>query len=1085
MVFNKYQSSLEELDIYNCNQEIQDQFFDFINNVPFIKSLISPSRPKAKDLLKGNDGKIIVDVTQPHILEDMDYFRPTAIHYQKHGTLTNLRPNANPNSEFGKWIREEVRRCHEGYVRESDGEWITGDMYFFINYCPILLSKLVEGKKALRVWDFPEIWEGHYYKFHYIEQARNNGRHGAELASRSKGKSFSLASMIAKRFILGETKETTREVKCLVTAYQKEYLTKDGILSKFQSYIDFCSQNTQFPSKKLKSSLQDMQWKMGYLDLDTGTQKGTLNEVLGVSSKDDESKLRGKRGALIAIEEFGCHIEGTEVLMYDGSIKNVEDINLGDLLMGDDGTFREVKEKHSGEDMLYKITLSNGDYHIVNSKHLVYFKKYDWNKRTYTEHTLTPVELLNKDISKGYYIPKAILEFKKKEVPINPYFLGLWLGDGDSTRLDIANEDIEVLNWLQNNYDGYIRDLNQSKTCKIFHLSKKTHPYNKHYINYSLYNNKHIPKDYKLNSRDIQMSLVAGLVDSDGTYDKNKNFFEITQRYDRKHILEDVKFMCESNGLKCTLTKRVGNGKKPGVIHYRLRISGDLSIIPTKIFRKKGRLNNVYRSRNNWNYYTFKVEPYKVGKYYGFTVDSNHLFTLGDLTITHNSFPNLLGLYGTLRPSVEEGDVVYGLIYMQGTAGDDDSDFASAQEIMYNPLGYNMQDNPNVYDKEGQGRSRFVYFFPGYLNRKGCYDSNGNSDVTKALLEILKNRYTVKYNSTDVNAITKTISEVPITPQEAILRTKGNIFPVTALNERLNQIDNNPNFYSDTYIGTLEMSSNGKVEFRPTNDIPIREFPTKDNKVEGTVEIFEMPKEVQGKIPPERYIMSLDNYENDTANTMSLGSMFVLDLWTDRIVAEYTGRPMFSDDLNELARKMALFYNARILYENNKKNTFAYFSKMNCLYLLADTPEYLKQRQLVKSVGYGNTAKGVAATVPIKNYGFTLIRDWLLKPVTTIIKQDNEEIETTVPNLHFLKNRALIKELILFNPDINVDRIMSLVQLMLYREEKMVLYNGDITKAQNRTTSSYKGNDDYFTRNYDKKYKNSVNLGKGIPGYNL
>ena len=160
---------------------------------------------------------------------------------------------------------------------------------------------------------------------------------------------------------------------------------------------------------------------------------------------------------------------------------------------------------------------------------------------------------------------------------------------------------------------------------------------------------------------------------------------------------------------------------------------------------------------------------------------------------------------------------------------------------MYNPLGYNMQDNPNVYDKEGQGRAKFVYFFPGYLNRKGCYDSNGNSDVTKALLEILKNRYTVKYNSTEVNAITKTISEIPITPQEAILRTNGNIFPITALNARLNEIDSNPNFYDDTYIGNLVLNKEGKVEFKPSNNIPIREFPTKDNKVEGAIEIYEMP----------------------------------------------------------------------------------------------------------------------------------------------------------------------------------------------------------------------------------------------------
>lgn len=737
MEFNIYQSSIEDLHIDKENQEIQDQFYEFINNIPYIRNLVSPNRKYAKDLPRDNDNKIIIDLTNPHILVDMDYFRPTAIHYSKTGKVSSLRPNPNPNSEYGKWIREEVRRCNEGYIRESDGEWITGDYYFFLNYCPILLSKIQEGsKKALRVWDFPEVWEGHYLKFHYIKIARDNGHHGAELASRSKGKSFSLAAMIAKRFLLGETKEVNREVKSLVTAYQKEYLTKDGILNKFQSYIDFCAQNTQFPARRLRSSLQDMNWKMGYIDLDTNTQKGTLNEVIGVSSKDDESKLRGKRGVLIAVEEFG-------------------------------------------------------------------------------------------------------------------------------------------------------------------------------------------------------------------------------------------------------------------------------------------------------------------------------------------SFPNLLGLYGTLRPSVEEGDAVYGIIYLQGTAGDDESDFAAAQELMYNPLGYNIQAIPNVYDKEGQGRKYFSYFFPGYLNRKGCYNSNGVSDVTKALLEILKNRYLVKYNSTDIKAITKAISEIPITPQEAILRTKGNLFPITALNERLNQLDNNINEYDDVYIGNLVFNSKNEVEFLPTTELPIREFPLKDNKAKGAIEIFQMPeKDRNGKVFNNRYIMGNDPVDDDSSNTLSLTSTFVLDLWTDKIVAEYTGRQDFADDNFEIVRKLCIFYNARCLYENNKKGLFAYFSKMNCLYMLADIPEYLRDKEIVKGQLYGNKSKGYNATQAINNYANILIRNWLLKPVTKIVIEDNEEKEITVSNLYNIRNRALLKELILFNPDINVDRVRALGALMLYREEKIILYQGNPSRDSEEVPKDYLGNDKFFTENY-------------------
>ena len=689
---------------------------------------------------KDENGRAIIDLTNPPLHEDMDYFKPTALNYQKYGKVCNLRPNPNPNSEYGKWIREEVRRIYEGYTRE-DGEFVTGDMYYFLNYCPILLSKVSSGKKALRVWDFPEFWEGHWLKFIYSEIARNNGHHCAELASRSKGKSFSLASMIAKRFILGESREVNREVKCLVTAYQKEYLTKDGILNKFQSYIDFAAQNTEFPTRRLKSSLNEMAWKMGYIDLDTNTQKGTLNEVLGVSSKDDESKLRGKRSVLIAIEEFG-------------------------------------------------------------------------------------------------------------------------------------------------------------------------------------------------------------------------------------------------------------------------------------------------------------------------------------------SFPNLLGLFGTLRPSVEEGDVTFGEIYMQGTSGDNDSDFAAAQELMYNPKGYNRQEIPNIYDKEGQGKRYFSYFFPGYLNRKGCYDKDGNSDVVKALLEILMNRYTVKYNSTDLNAITKTISEIPITPQEAIIRVQGNIFPVTMINERLNEIDNNPAFYDDIYVGKLVQNNNGEVIFRNTTDIPIRDFPTKDNKVEGALEIYEMPiKQSDGKVNSERYILSLDNYENDTSNTMSLGSIFVLDLWTDRIVAEYTGRPSFADDYYEICRKLCLFYNGRLNYEYNKKGLFSHFSTRNSLYLLTDVLDFLKEKQMMKD-GYGNKSKGTNASPAINAYARSRLRSWLLAPVPIMQTIDGEEKEVMVPRLFTVRNRALLKELINYNSEGNFDRISAMGMLMLLREDRMIRYQGDVSKEkQERANNNYDGNDPFFKRNYDFRFR--------------
>ena len=734
---NKCQTEYPKEYIESLPKEVQEQYYDFITNVPYISKLLSDNRKYAKDLPRDSEGKIIIDITEPHILEDTDYFRPSAIHYQQYGCFTKLKPNANPNSEYGKWIREEVRRCWEGYVRPSDGEWITGDMYFFLNYCPIQLIKKDNKGKSIRTIDFPKFWDGHYYKSHYLNQCRSEGHHAAELASRGKGKSYYAASMLAKRFILGESNDVKKKVQCVATASERKYIQgANQLLDMFQYYIDFCANNTEFPRQRITSSLQNLAWTMGYVDSETNTRRGTENSVIGVTSKDDESKLRGSRGVLYLLEEAG-------------------------------------------------------------------------------------------------------------------------------------------------------------------------------------------------------------------------------------------------------------------------------------------------------------------------------------------SFPRLLNLYQVLRPSVEDGNSVWGLIYLYGTAGDSDSDFSSMQELMYNPNGYNIKAINNVYDKEGQGRKQFTYFFPGYMNRADCYDKDGNSDVNKALIEILLDRYKVKYNSTDINAITKRIAEIPITPQEAILKTKDNIFPITELTKRLNEIDNNPNFFDDVYIGDLAFNKQGKVEFNViTTDIPIRDFPTKDNKVQGAIEIYEMPQEIHGKVPNERYILSLDNYENDVAQSMSLGSIFVLDLWTDRIVAEYTGRPMFVDDLNEVCRKLCLFYNGKVMVENNKKNTFAYFSKMNSLHLMADTPEYLKNKQILKANTFGNASKGCPATTPVINFAMERLRDWLLKPVTVTEESNGESISTTIPNLHFLKNRALIKELMLYNPAINVDRIMSMCQLMLYREEKMIIYQGNPRRAEKRIDSTYLGNDPFFKRNY-------------------
>jgi len=169
-------------------------------------------------------------------------------------------------------------------------------------------------------------------------------------------------------------------------------------------------------------------------------------------------------------------------------------------------------------------------------------------------------------------------------------------------------------------------------------------------------------------------------------------------------------------------------------------------------------------------------------------------------------------------------------------------------------------------------------------------DKDGNSDVTKALLELCKQRFKVKYNTSDANALTQLKAELPFTIQDSMMRVDGTIYPVADLTQQLNTLDADRN----TTIMTGRLGfADGKVVFNPTfQDEPIRQFPTRDNKLYGAIEVFELPKEDSlGRVFPDRYIVGADVYDNDESDTLSLGSTYVLDLWTDRIAACYTGRP--------------------------------------------------------------------------------------------------------------------------------------------------------------------------------------------------
>lgn len=771
--FNSYQTELTEELLESLPREERDDLLDYIDGIQFIQNLSSPDRKFAVDLdrwdnphlpkeskdpdvilaKKDPNGRIAIDLTDPHILTDMDYFRPSAIHFEKNGCYTKLYPNRNPNSEYFKFWAEEARRCREGYVRDYDGEWIPGSYYYQLNFAPLLRAEVVEGtRRADRVEAFPYVYDADYWFFHYVEICRANGMHGANLKRRGCGYSVKASVMLAKNFVLGDTTKAKKKVKSFAIANEKEYLTKDGILNKFVDNIDFVATHTAFPRvRTLKDSLNDMHWRMGRKDTKSGTEKGILNEVMGVTLKNDPQKARGKRGALVLWEEAG-------------------------------------------------------------------------------------------------------------------------------------------------------------------------------------------------------------------------------------------------------------------------------------------------------------------------------------------KFSDFLTAWGIARPSVEESGFAFGFMMAGGTGGVEGAAFEGLEEIFYNSEGHNIYSMPNVFDKNTNGRGKCAFFFGTYLNYKGKYDENGNSDVIGAMIQINKERSKVKFGAKDPNAIVQKKAEEPITPQEAIMRTEGSAFPVADIRDYLEGIMSNLNAFTDEHwVGDLSYGSNGQIEWKHVSDKdPIRDFPyvVRGGDSDGAIEIFDMPhKGRDGKVFSNRYICGIDPIDNDYTVNGSLASIIVFDLWTDKIVAEYTGRPVLADEFYEICLRLTRFYNASANYENNLKGLFSYFSNHNALYLLADSPDILRDMDIVKSALYGNRSKGTRTTKEVIKLGKTLQRQWMMSTYELDVietDEDGHEVSTTqyVPNLRRIRSIGYLKECIAWNPDINADRVSAMDMVMILREDRAKMI--DKYEEDDKPTNQHTLMGDDFIDNNWMKAMNSI-----------
>lgn len=363
-----------------------------------------------------------------------------------------------------------------------------------------------------------------------------------------------------------------------------------------------------------------------------------------------------KRGIIKAATGAGkCFAKGTKILMYDGTTKNIENVIVGDLVMGMDSQPRTITSLSHGRELMYEIIPTKGDSYTVNASHILSLKYTNLGKnKKQIQGQIVDIGIQDyirqsnsfKHITKGFRVG---VEFPEQILPkyLSPYFLGLWLGDGRSNWCAISCPDKEVVDYLQH-YSKimggtlYI-DIDQRNTnsnsyrIKFLPRGKNKHLNSNPIINelrhFNLINNKHIPNIYKINNRHNRLQLLAGLIDTDGHLDKN--CYEIITKFDA--LKDDILFLARSLGLAAYVKKCIKGIKSTDfkTEYWRIIISGDIDEIPVLIKRKKAQPR---RQKKNVLVTGIAIKEKTIGNYYGFEIkEEDKHFLLSDFTVVHNT----------------------------------------------------------------------------------------------------------------------------------------------------------------------------------------------------------------------------------------------------------------------------------------------------------------------------------------------------------------------------------------------------------------------------------------------------------------
>lgn len=1028
------------------------------------------------DFLLGNSGGILMNIN--FIVINIERLSRSADTFDEYGTYCDYDPSTPAYESF--WQRETSRRKKGVFIKAklyykdipkffdvntTDEEResllqplrITGAHYTYLNYGRIERTPNDKERARLKregaehvetVMGFPRYWDGDYWNFKIDEFIANNKFHLTKAKARRKGFSYKRGSQAANTINLFPNVTVT------LAADQLAYLTDKGATTFMaKKCLDHFEEHTFWKRGFISESIDDI--LLGYRVSSKGLKNfGWLSNLYSVAIGKNESAAVGKKAIEIDFEEAGkCVAKGTRFIMFDGSIKNVEDIVAGDVLMGPDSKPRTVLATTHGIDNMYKVIPENGIEHIVNSKHpirTIYRKAYGNIVReeliTAPNHIKTLS--LHPRWRECYALEKVNgIEFEHKDVLIDPYIFGLWIGDGDKDSARFTNPDIEVIDALKefanaNNLVCNIYNHSTSKLAKRISFTKKDCSLN--WFRQALdamgvKDNKFIPKNYICTDRESRLQFLAGIIDTDGNYDARKHNFEIIQKLES--VTAGIVYIARSLGIKTTVKTKVVNG----CTYYRIFLLSKGWIIPTKVKRKQ--CPEYTALQKNPLECRFDIESIGKDEYYGFEVDGDSLCLLEDFTIFHNC-PNLQKALDVTLSNTESGAISVGTIRVYGTGGTKGANWAAFSKAFYNPKMNKMLCMENVWDINKR-HEVCGFFFPQVWDCEP-YVERGNSIIFTAYAWDKQDKENHFHNNdSETHIIYK--AQRANTPAEAFINTTENMFASPELNLHVSDLinDNATRFFQDGWIVVNDLGGANRAEFIPRAECIKRDIFGKGkfhefvNQVphgsrddtHGCVRMYYRPFLVNGEVPKDLYFTVVDAYKVDKAqkDVTDKHSLYSAQVWMRSntitpypnqklLVCEYIGRMDTMEQNDILTMGMCILYNAECCPEAGTGETVSNFIKYKLRRYLMLDPTNMNSRKLVNP---NNNDYGIVIGDGDKKYnGLRMLKEFIYEPLSYTDEGN------PIRRLKFISSVRLLLECQRFTAEGNFDHISAAIVAM-------------------------------------------------------